>query len=122
MSSEILEEVIHAQIAQYLNMIVRPPSRWHTIEVSNQQSGRAAMFRQIKLKKRGVVTGWPDIAIYWVRPGNLQIIFMEVKSRTGKLTPKQEKLHEELKSEGHHVYIVRSVDNVTSALKSVGFL
>lgn len=53
----ILENKIHTGIAQYLNLVIKRPSRWHTVEVSNQQSGRAGMFKQIALKKRGVITG-----------------------------------------------------------------
>lgn len=123
------EEQIHCQIAQYLKLVIKSPSRWWTIEVSNQQAGRAGMFKQIALKKKGVVTGTPDIQIIWVNPDSdgwgrpeLKLIFLEVKAAKGRLTEKQEALHEELRDEGHQVHVVRSVDDVTNVLKEVGII
>lgn len=122
-----LEEEIHLAIAQYLDTVIKRPSRWHTIEVSNQASGFAAMHRQKRLKARGVRTGWPDICLYWINPDSdgwgrpeLKLIFLEVKSAKGKLTEKQEELHEELKKDGHYVYVVRSIDEVKAILNKLG--
>ena len=117
---DLLEEEIHLAIAQYLDLVIKRPSRWHTVEVSNQANGWAAMHRQKRLKAKGVRTGWPDIEImhrhtheyYW----STDLIFLEVKSATGKLTEKQEALHNELKDDGHYVYVVRSVEDVKEIL------
>lgn len=124
----VLENTIHAQIAQYLNLVIKRPSRWHTVEVSNQASGRAAMFRQIALKRKGVVTGWPDICVYhtvrW--PGyditSTDLIFLEVKIPGGQLTEKQAALHKELKEDGHEVHVVHSVDEVKTILEHLGVI
>ena len=129
----VLENTIHAQIAQYLNLVIKRPSRWHTVEVSNQAQGRAAMIRQMQLKKRGVVTGWPDIEIFWYDQvwynvvsntyiGSFKIIFLEVKIPGGQLTEKQAALHQELRGDGHSVYVVHSVDEVQSVLKELGVI
>lgn len=126
---DLLEEQIHLAIAQYLDTVIKRPSRWHTIEVSNQASEWQAINRQKKLKARGVRTGWPDISIYWINPDSdgwgrpeLKLIFLEVKSAKGKLTEKQEVLHEELKEDGHEVFVVRSVDEVKSILQELGVI
>lgn len=113
---------IHCAIASYLNTAIKRPSRWWTIEVSNQSSGKAAMLRQIGLKKKGVVTGTPDIMIMWRHKyGTLSsLIFLEVKVPGGKLTEKQEALHKELREDGHHVHVVHSVDEVIIILKELG--
>jgi len=126
---DLLEEQIHLQIAQYLDLVIKRPSRWHTVEVSNQSGTWAAMHRQKRLKAKGVRTGWPDICIYW---NNLEydgwgcwllrLVFLEVKSAKGKLTEKQEALHAELKEDGHHVYVVRSVDEVKEILNELGVI
>ena len=128
----VLEHKIHQAIADYLNTVIKRPSRWHTVEVSNQASGRAAMLRQMALKRRGCITGWPDISIYHqtkctsvcsnpiCNSGELSIIFLEVKIPGGKLTEKQEALHQELREDGHFVSVVYSVDDVKKILKDLG--
>jgi len=126
---DLLEEQIHLAIAQYLDTVIKRPSRWHTVEVSNQASGWQAINRQKKLKAKGVRTGFPDITIFWrslyakdVCEGQLNLIFLEVKSAKGKLSEKQEALHEELKEDGHYVFVVRSVDDVKLILNELGVI
>lgn len=115
----VLEEKIHADIAKYLNIVIKRPSRWHTVEVSNQAFGKQAMIRQMRLKRRGVITGWPDITIMWRTLLGWKLIFLEIKALNGKLTEKQECLHNELIEDGHYVYVVRSVDDVEKILKEL---
>ncbi len=117
-----LEEQIHLAIAQYLDTVIKRPSRWHTVEVSNQASGGAAINRQKKLKARGVRTGWPDIHLMCGTDTEWMNIFFEVKSATGRLSPTQEALHIELKEDGHEVFVVRSVDEVKSILIDLGVI
>ena len=125
----VLESTIHTQIAQYLNLVIKRPSRWMTVEVSNQAQGKAAMIRQMQLKKRGVVTGTPDIFIWWVNEDSdgwgrpeLKMVFLEVKVPGGKLTEKQEDLHKELKEDGHYVFTVHSVNAVETILTDLGII
>lgn len=96
---------------------------------SNQAQGKAAMLRQMALKRRGVVTGWPDIEIIWINPDSdgwgrpeLKIIFLEVKAADGSLTEKQKTLHAELIEDGHDVFVVRSVSDVENALRDIGLI
>ena len=123
---DIKEEAIHLAIAEYLDLVIKRPSRWHTTEVSNQASGFAAMRRQQILKKKGVRTGYPDITIIdtFVEDGLLinSMIFLEVKSAKGKLTPAQEALHVELREDGHECHVVRSVDDVKIILRALGVI
>ncbi len=124
-AKEETEVAIHCAIADYLRLVVKPPNRWCTIEVSNQSSGKAAMLRQMALKRRGVTTGWPDIQLLWcfgVSPPAFHIVFFEVKAKAGVLTEKQKALHKELLDEGHSVFVVRSVEQVKSALKAIRFI
>lgn len=114
---------IHCAIADYLDTVIKSPSRWCTVEVSNQANGKAAMIRQKMLKRKGVVTGWPDIQIIIVTPETtwsmrmVEMIFFEIKAPKENPTEKQNALHDELRQEGHSVYVVRSVDDVIAALK-----
>lgn len=124
----VLENKIHKSIADYLNLVIKRPSRWMTIEVSNQASGKAAMYRQLALRRKGVVTGTPDIFLFWMKRDAalkrfvLQMIFLEVKALGGKLTEKQESLHQELLEDGHLVFTVHSVEEVENILKDAGVI
>lgn len=119
----VLENKIHIAIADYLNLVIKRPSRWHTVEVSNQQKGRAGMFKQMALKRRGVKTGWPDIEIFlhsgYKNSAMFYIIFLEVKAPGGELTEVQERLHQELKEDGHQVHVVYGVEEVEQILKGL---
>ena len=133
-----LEYPIHCAIADYLNLVIKRPSRWHTVEVSNQQSGVAGMIKQGKLKRKGCVTGWPDIMIMNYFPAEiscpcgtiikstfpniLKLIFLEVKIPGGKLTEKQEVLHKELREDGHEVFVIHSVEETKHILGSLGVI
>lgn len=117
-----LEYPIHCQIADYLTIVIKRPSSWMTIEVSNQQSGVAGMIKQSMLKRKGVKTGTPDIQIIWCSRYGWKIIFLEVKIPSGNLTEKQEALHKELREDGHEVHIVHSVEETVSILKSLGVI
>lgn len=122
------EYTIHCLIAQYLNLVIKKPSRWTTIEVSNHGSGKAAMINQMMDKKRGVTTGFPDIMIIWQRSkgavygSQISLIFLEVKALGGKLTEKQEALHKELREEGHSVFVTHSVDGTKVILTNLGVI
>ena len=118
----VLENRIHTSIAHYLRLVIKRPSRFTTVEVSNQQSGHAAMLRQMALKRKGVVSGWPDIELFWKRPEGLQMIFFEVKAEGEKAKPHQLALHEELREDGHKVYVVYSREEVESILKELGVI
>ncbi len=104
----VLEDKIHLSIARYLDLVIKRPSRWHTVEVSNQAKGRAAMFRQVG----GFVESIAPIAS--------AMIFLEVKIPGGSLTEKQAALHKELKEDGHDVFVVHDVKEVETILKKLG--
>ncbi len=131
------EEAIHRSIADYLDTVVKRPSRWHTVEVSNQQAGKAGMFKQMALKRRGVRTSWPDIEIFWnqnILMGErefgrfyenstmFRMIFLEVKIPGDKANDKQAALHQELIEDGYHVFVVHSIEETIAALKEVGMI
>lgn len=122
------EYKIHCQIAQYLDLVIKFPSRWHTIEVSNHGYGKAAMINQMMDKKKGVRTSWPDIEIIEVHDDGwgcnrlMRMIFLEVKIPGQKPNEKQELLHNELRAEGHKVFVVTSVEDVEKILKELGVI
>lgn len=128
--SYVLENQIHTAIARYLDFVIKRPSRWHTVEVSNQQGSRAGMFKQIALKKKGVRTGWPDIEILWTQLAGkgflweyaTKLIFFEVKIPGKDADERQKILHQELREDGHYVYVVHSIEEVIAIFEELGVI
>ncbi len=67
-------------------------------------------------KKSGIIckkvdstssVGWPDLTI--VLPGGT-VLFVELKTETGKLSKLQERTIHQLKEQGANVYVIRSLD------------
>lgn len=119
------EFTLHVNIASYLNFVIKEPDFWHSIEVSNQSGGVQAMLRQRRLRKKGVVTGFPDIEIYrraCEEPCYFRIIFLEIKTKVGKVSDKQKQIHALLSRCGHSVYVVREVEEVRQILIKEGII
>ena len=107
------EESIHTQIANYLQWALSDDTLWYTIENSNQQGGYKGMRKQAKLKQKGVRAGVPDIYINF----NGNVLYLEVKSKTGVLSRNQKETHKIIRKNKGNVAVVRSVDDVEEALK-----
>jgi len=119
----ISEKSLHKQIAQYLTMVIRPPSFWQTVEVSNNRGGVQASYNQRERKEKGVITGYPDIEIFWRGEfENTKLVCLEIKIPGEKAKPHQEEIHMWLRVLGHQVYVVHSIDEVTATLKKVGII
>lgn len=54
-------------------------------------------------------SGWPDLLI--LEP-EAKAFFIEVKTLTGKLTPLQQKRHQQLRNLGFRVLVVRSLEDL----------
>lgn len=121
-AEKIIEKKIHKQIKTYLDLVIKEPSCWHTVEVSNNQKGVWAMINQKERTLKGVVTGWPDIEIFWIDEDKLKMIFLEVKMPGKNAEPHQEEIHNKLRKRGHEVYVVHSVYEVEEALKDMGVI
>lgn len=125
-TNRALESIIHKAIAQYLRTIIKRPSRWQTIEVSNNQSGKWAMINQKQRTAKGIITGWPDIEIFITKhyPDFIsnELIFLEIKIPGKDAEPHQAALHKELREDGHEVFVVHSVDEVKDIFEKLGII
>lgn len=55
--------------------------------------------------------GWPDLTLIRPTPEHDgEIVFVELKSETGKVEPEQEAVHDLLRRAGHDVYVWRPSD------------
>jgi hypothetical protein len=106
------ESIIQQQICEYLSIrgifFFSIPNEHYNI------SHRQLM----TLKKMGLVSGMPDLCI--LHGG--RVYFLEVKNETGTLSDNQKNIHAILSDKGYPVSIVRSVENVESALRLWGIL
>jgi hypothetical protein len=64
----------------------------------------------VATKLTSMQRGWPDLLV--VLPGGT-VLFLEVKTATGRLSPHQIRIHAELKRNDANVYVVRSIEEVS---------
>ncbi len=109
------EFTIHREIADYcFKTFISGQSMWHTTENSNGGGSEQARRQQSKLKLLGVQAGFPDGIIF--HEGN-KIILVEIKSKTGTLQPNQKEMHDNLRTMGFTVELVRSLDQFRELVK-----
>ena len=80
------------------------------------------------LKKMGMISGVPDICILYQsqskKSGYIEpkTLFIELKTRTGKLSDNQKIIIPKIELTGHSVEIARSLDDVIEILVKYGVL
>jgi hypothetical protein len=78
------------------------------------QSGRT---RQAILAGMGVCAGFSDLIVL----SEGRVLFLELKSKTGRLSPEQERFRDQVQAQGFAWAMVRSIDDVLGALGTFGF-
>lgn len=66
-----------------------------------------------RLYRIGLRRGWPDAFICYTFG---RILWLEVKTATGAITPAQREKHMQLRALGHKVVVVRRIEDVIAAL------
>lgn len=64
----------------------------------------------------GLPVGFPDLLV--ILP-NGRVVFMEVKTATGRVRPEQKQMHEFLENMHQHHCIVRSVEDAVKIIKRI---
>lgn len=106
------EGPIHKAIVDYLRAVL-PGSIVHYCKNEINKSGMAFAVELAKARRKGAVTGFPDI-IALTSSGAL---FFEVKAPAGYPTKTQKEVHAKLQGLGYRVAVVRSIDDVSEKLK-----
>lgn len=103
------ETQIQKSIMQYLQLMNYTYFRINTKgEFMRKENGDYVL-------KKNINRGFSDIlCIYQGKP-----IFLEVKSKTGKLTPHQKEFGKRVVGSGGYFFVVRSVDDVKEIFKSL---
>lgn len=65
----------------------------------------AAYTKKELYKKSGMLSGAPDLVIAL----NRRVVFVEMKSQTGRCSVEQKAVHAKLEALGHEIYVVRSL-------------
>jgi hypothetical protein len=81
-------------------------------------SGGGGRIRGGKLKRAGLVAGWPDLQL--IRKG--KYYGLEIKTPVGVLSPVQKKIHSELTQNGCKVAIARSAEDAKEILIDWGLV
>ena len=58
--------------------------------------------------------GWPDLTV--ILP-NGTVLFVEIKTKTGRLSKLQQHIHQQMRANNAHVYTVRSLDEFKRAIE-----
>lgn len=67
--------------------------------------------RMARLKQMGLRPGYPDLVLYhpkWIGEKLIPALFIEMKTKTGRLSVDQIQVHHILKSENYQVEVARS--------------
>jgi hypothetical protein len=116
----VTEYELHLQIIDYLQARLPAGSVIH----HSPNEGNHKIQYRMKQKRMGVRAGWPDLEIFvsktWWRPGQpWSPIFIEIKTKTGRLSGNQKQVQEELKAAGCHVTTVKSVEDVEVFINTI---
>jgi hypothetical protein len=102
------ESILQADIVQALSL-----HRIYCLMIPNDAAGKISKARAGRLAAMGLRAGASDILV--ILPG--RVIFLEVKTPTGRQSPAQKVFQEIVESLGHEYRLVRSVDEALAAVK-----
>ena len=115
MTRRDVEGPIQQAIVNYLRTVLPPPCIVHHNKNEIKKRGKSIAIELAIAKRRGVVTGFPDITVLLY--ASMGVLFFEVKAPGGYPTPAQKAVHADLEALGYRVAVVRSVDDVEACLR-----
>lgn len=111
------EADIQRAIVSLLRAVLPKGSIVHHAANEIAAGGRAGHVRQAILVGMGVHPGFADLVVL----SQGKVMFLEVKSSTGRLRPAQEAFRDTVTEQGFGWALVRSVDDALAALRQHGF-
>lgn len=111
------EADIQRAIVSLLRAVLPKGSIVHHAVNEIASGGHAGHVRQAILVGMGVHPGFADLVVL----SQGKVIFLEVKSSTGRLRPAQEAFRDAVTQQGFGWALVRSVDDAVGALRAHGF-
>ena len=111
------EADVQRQIVVFLRAVLPTGSIIHHAANEITSGGRDGHIRQAILSGMGVHPGFADLVVL----SGGRVLFLEVKSATGRLRAAQEAFRDSALQQGFCWALVRSVDDVIAALREYGF-
>lgn len=102
------EYALHVQISDYLCWVLNKDCYYTSVENSNHMGGMIGRANQVKDKRKGVKTGFPDLLIIYKG----QIYLLEIKIPGKDPTPVQKQEHIRIRQAGGIVEVVHSIDEI----------
>ena len=101
------EHDLHIQCVQWFEMQHKKPLLNHQANENPRGNKIQMICYNKKMKSLGTKAGFPDIQILY----NEKVLFIELKSLTGKLTDSQKALFQQIESNGFPVHIIRTFED-----------
>lgn len=121
MVERAVERELHAAVAQFLRLALRPPTTWTTFP-----AGGGGLDRGRLLARLGLRPGWPDIQVLHPAPatadgcGRVIVVGLELKTLVGRQSQSQRAIEDEFAAVGALYTLCRSIEDVHAALTAAG--
>ena len=73
---------------------------------------RTTRFGALKAIREGLTKGAPDLVVCHASPDGPEVVFIEVKSAGGRLSPEQKRMQDWMLERGFNHLVARSLDDV----------
>jgi hypothetical protein len=113
------EGPIHRSIVEWLRVVLPSECIVHHCRNEINKRGSAIARELAEAKRKGAVTGFPDLLILPFANG-VGACFLEVKAEGNYTDKNQKEVHERLRALGYPVAVVRSIDDAREALIEFG--
>ncbi|MGE0660439.1 MAG: hypothetical protein AB7O63_13150 [Reyranellaceae bacterium] len=118
---ELHERELHAAVAQYLRLALRPPTVWSTIG-----HGGGGLERGRMLQRLGLRPGLPDVIVLHPTATCIEgcrrtiVVGLELKTEAGRQSQAQRSVESDFTAAGAAYALCRSLDDVADALARAG--
>lgn len=115
------ERELHAAVARFLSIVLRPPTTWTTFP-----AGGGGLERGRMLARLGLRPGWPDVLVLHPAPtateGCRRVILLglELKTEIGRQSQVQRAVEIDFAAAGATYTLCRSLEDVRNSLAAAG--
>jgi hypothetical protein len=115
------EQALHATVAQFLHLALRPPTTWSTFP-----AGGGGLQRGRILARLGLRAGWPDILVLHPTPTEIEgrkrtiVLGLELKNHIGRQSQVQRAIEADFAAAGATYFLCRTVEDTYAALRAAG--
>jgi len=112
-----MEDRIQALIVKYLRSVGT-----YAHSIPNEGAGRNGAIRTAQLITMGLYPGVGDLLVWWNTDNGIRIGYLEVKTPIGRQSERQKHFEQLCYDNGIPYKVVRSVEDVQTYMKEMGFI